>query len=601
MKRFNIYIYVFVLIVAACQQEDVSNGATGYLQFLVEKNSSTILIPTTRVTEQSIALQVVDKTGAIVKETDDWHNWASEPLELPLGTYSIKAFSKGVIGTTASFDEPYYTGQAEVTVTPKVNQNVNIECKLANVKVTVFYSADVKKYFTKLNCKVSNTSGELVFGKEETRPGYFVAENLNVALELTNTDNTSFTFESPVITNVQPQQHYRINYSMKSSGSVGDVSITLDPSTQEYNVSISIPKDGSPAVNAWTNFVDVSIGVSGDITTKACKYRVKGTDDWSVVPEDQVSFVNKVLSARVTGLTPGTEYDFCFAINGVDGRIATATTEVQAPLQNGTFDEWSSIKIQAGLSKKDVWFAGTIAEANAKNAFWDSGNLGAVTLGVNPTFPISDDVHTSGGKVAKLASQFVGALGIGKFAAGNIYIGRYMQTYTSPMGARIRFGREFGSRPTQLKGWYKYSRGTNIDYDGGFGKKDELVNSGGDKCAIYIALTDNVGLTDGDGVKTAYEVNNNDANSATRYTVDLSESNNDVIAYGSITDGEAEGTNAWTAFTIDLKYRSLTRKPKYIIVVASASKYGDFFTGSKSSVMLLDDFELVYGAPITAN
>ena len=37
------------------------------------------------------------------------------------------------------------------------------------------------------------------------------------------------------------------------------------------------------------------------------------------------------------------------------------------------------------------------------------------------------------------------------------------------------------------------------------------------------------------------------------------------------------------------------------MVVASGSKYCDFFTGSESSVMLIDDFELVYGTPVTAN
>ena len=138
-----------------------------------------------------------------------------------------------------------------------------------------------------------------------------------------------------------------------------------------------------------------------------------------------------------------------------------------------------------------------------------------------------------------------------------------------------------------------------------------MESSGGDKCAIYIALTDNEGLVDGDGVKTAYEIDNRASDQPQKfiyqYTLDLSEANKDVIAYGSITDEESKGSFdesgnvVWKPFTIDLQYRDLTRKPKYIIIVASASKYGDFFTGSKSSVMLIDDFELVYGTPVTAN
>lgn len=48
-------------------------------------------------------------------------------------------------------------------------------------------------------------------------------------------------FESEPITDVKERQHYRINYTMKANGAIGDyVSVTLDPSTKEYNVNISI-------------------------------------------------------------------------------------------------------------------------------------------------------------------------------------------------------------------------------------------------------------------------------------------------------------------------------------------------------------------------
>lgn len=104
---------------------------------------------------------------------------------------------------------------------------------------------------------------------------------------------------------------------------------------------------------------------------------------------------------------------------------------------------------------------------------------------------------------------------------------------------------------------------------------------------------------DGGGQKYAFEIDNtlsadDPENFRYKNTIDFSESNPNIIAYGCISETEAKGTGSWQEFTIDLKYRSLTRVPKYIIVVASASKYGDFFTGSKSSVMYVDDFELVY-------
>lgn len=48
-------------------------------------------------------------------------------------------------------------------------------------------------------------------------------------------------------------------------------------------------------------------------------------------------------------------------------------------------------------------------------------------------------------------------------------------------------------------------------------------------------------------------------------------------------------------FTIDLVYKDLEKKPTHIIVVFSSSKYGDYFTGSTSSLLYLDDLELIYG------
>ena len=65
-----------------------------------------------------------------------------------------------------------------------------------------------------------------------------------------------------------------------------------------------------------------------------------------------------------------------------------------------------------------------------------------------------------------------------------------------------------------------------------------------------------------------------------------------IIAYGEL--NLTQGQTDWKDFSIKLEYRTKERKPKYIIVVASASKYGDYFTGSTTSTLWLDDFNLSY-------
>jgi hypothetical protein len=64
-----------------------------------------------------------------------------------------------------------------------------------------------------------------------------------------------------------------------------------------------------------------------------------------------------------------------------------------------------------------------------------------------------------------------------------------------------------------------------------------------------------------------------------------------IIAHGSM---DFSTTNGYIEFVIPLTYRSTTRIPRYVVVAAAASKYGDYFTGSTSSVMYVDEFQFIY-------
>ena len=64
-----------------------------------------------------------------------------------------------------------------------------------------------------------------------------------------------------------------------------------------------------------------------------------------------------------------------------------------------------------------------------------------------------------------------------------------------------------------------------------------------------------------------------------------------IIAYASLDLGQTDG---YQPFTLELEYRDRTRTPKYIVIVAAASKYGDYFTGGVGSTLYLDEFSFVY-------
>ena len=106
--------------------------------------------------------------------------------------------------------------------------------------------------------------------------------------------------------------------------------------------------------------------------------------------------------------------------------------------------------------------------------------------------------------------------------------------------------------------------------------KGHLNEGEDDLCSLYIALTDE-----------QITVNTNKG-------IYFDPNSSAVIAYGSISDEESKGADSFKEFTVDLEYKDLKRIPKYIIVVASSSKYVDYMEGGKGSTMWLDDLELVY-------
>lgn len=108
-----------------------------------------------------------------------------------------------------------------------------------------------------------------------------------------------------------------------------------------------------------------------------------------------------------------------------------------------------------------------------------------------------------------------------------------------------------------------------------------------DECSIYIALS-----------KKSYLIDNGNSDTF----IDFEEDDN-IIAYGALPSGAATNeteNNGYKEFTIPLQYKEsqFGEQPTHIIVVCSASKYGDYMTGGAGSTLYVDDFSLVYeGTP----
>lgn len=313
--------------------------------------------------------------------------------------------------------------------------------------------------------------------------------------------------------------------------------------------------------------------------TPKFRYRVKTeSSEWIMVDAD---LSEKSFSKEIKGLTPGTTYEYQ-AMDGEQVSSVTCefTTETEFQPENAGFEYTS------GSSPIVIYGGG-------QQMWWDTGNHGSASMGKNVTTPDTSVKH-SGNQSILLSSQFVGLAGIlGKFAAGNLFAGKYLKT--DGTDGVLGWGRPSISRPKALKVWVRYEPGT-VDNGGSY-----IANGATDQGIIYVAVGDwtgQEGQNDDGGVETwPFVVKTK--NSESLFSTDKGTYSGDgTIAYGErvFTEAYKDGTNL-KELTIDLDYDNyggVQRKPTSIIIVASASRYGDYFQGSEASKMWLDDMELIY-------
>ena len=110
----------------------------------------------------------------------------AEPIALEGGVYTIAMSSSSMSG--AEWEAPVYAAEKEFVITRKQTTTINdIVCKLANIKVTVDYSADLKEQLdpehTAMTVELEQSALEYAFAEE--RAGFFAPVAQENALKLT--------------------------------------------------------------------------------------------------------------------------------------------------------------------------------------------------------------------------------------------------------------------------------------------------------------------------------------------------------------------------------------------------------------------------------
>lgn len=696
----------------SCTEISPDSDAKGYLNINVEKKTPDITYVGSKSAEienRTISLKIHNNVGDIVKEIDDYTTMGT--LELRTGYYRAVA-SSGESSTGASFDSPFYRGEQEFTIRRGQTVDLDIVCRLANIKITVELDQKIEERFSQYKFTVTgNDDSRLEYNQDLdnfSSEGYFPETATELKWELFLVSKTNVTYKSikGTYSDVKPCQHYKFKFTLVEENPSTDIggstfTIRLDDSLnqKDYDLNLDFGKK-NPVINAGE--IDLSnishytgdpcsinisseskiqslgishedtvletaglprsvelvgagqellstlagIGIATDgivslekaesapesaaidfsaflsslptgryslklnITNESgateaemnvnvlgkrpsavinavsadevwamfakvsatyepydnpegfgFRYRTADQTEWT---DADASYVitdsrSNTVSAEIRGLQPSTEYVIKAVCSDVEGPETSFTTESAETVPNLGFDDW----YQDG----EIWYPGL----DANNRFWDTANGGSATAKIYPTVPEENTVVS--GKAAKLESKSVKILTLNILAAGNIYTGSFVKaniSMTKP-GAQLKWGVPFKSRPIALKGHYQYTPAiinmTKAPYTDMEGKAD--IGQ------IQIMLTD---------WAEPFLINTSESK-----FVNINDSH--ILAYGTV---DLSKTSGYEEFTINVDYRDKTKTPTHIVIVASASKYGDYFTGGVGSTLYLDEFELVY-------
>ncbi len=313
-------------------------------------------------------------------------------------------------------------------------------------------------------------------------------------------------------------------------------------------------------------------------STPVVQYRTEGTLGWTDLPAGNVIVGDVDFKATFSGLAPATSYECRVKVGDVESAVVQFETAAAVQLPNSSFDEWSIVP----AGKQDLYQPW----ATGATPFWDTGNRGATTVGAS-----NSTSGTEGERVyANLQSKFI----VIKFAAGNIFTGKYLKT--DGTNGVLSFGQPFECYPTGLRFDFTYhmsliNRGGN-KWDENYSRYISRETYDGlrgqpDSCQVYVALIGDQDEETYDGVRYPMIIRTRPSELKL-----FSPAGDNVIAYAEMTQGSS--VEQWTTKTLDLQYRHIDRKPKYIIVVASSSKYGDYFIGGDESLLRLDNVQLLY-------
>lgn len=195
---------------------------------------------------KDFAITILDGEGSQVNHWDKFSDFPQSVM-LPVKSYTLKASYGNP--DEEGFDKPYFEGSEPFTIQNEELAEVNVTCMIANVKVTVEYTAAFKKYFKSYKTSVqSGDDGQIIlFDGDETREAYVKPGNISITGAYVKQDGKTAEFKLDAISEAKARYHYRIKLDVEAGGQ--SLNISYDNTTEKVPVGIDI-SDGALSTKA---------------------------------------------------------------------------------------------------------------------------------------------------------------------------------------------------------------------------------------------------------------------------------------------------------------------------------------------------------------
>lgn len=216
MKLKNTILYLAALSLFSCEMKDEIfnkneiSGDVGYLNLAVSAQNKVTKAatdngesPNTPVNADNFNVEICTNEG-VYKKFDSYSE-LPETIELPVGSYTVKAHTPGEVQPKMS--EPYYNGETNLKITKGTETEASVICSMQNTKVQLIYGTNFSTTFSSWTITVSDGSENiLTFTQDDLNPDaiyWLIADEVSgitVHIDATLPNNGGKVSEDRIIT-----------------------------------------------------------------------------------------------------------------------------------------------------------------------------------------------------------------------------------------------------------------------------------------------------------------------------------------------------------------------------------------------------------------